>query len=198
LRFLDRQQPDVAEAREAAVEMARDASRAADIIERVRSLYRKGSSRLEMVDVNEVIREMIDMLRDETNRHSVTMRTELAEGLPTVMADRVQLQQVLMNLTLNGVEAMQDTGGVLCIKSQSAEDGQVLISVNDTGVGLPTEKTDEIFDAYFTTKPHGTGLGLAITRSIVESHGGRIWAIANSGAGATFQFTLPPRRAAHA
>ena len=198
LRFLDRQQPDVAEAREAALEMARDASRAADIIERVRSLYRKGSSRLEMVEVNEVIREMIDMLRDETNRHSVTMRTDLAEGLPTVMADRVQLQQVLMNLTLNGVEAMQDTGGELRIKSQSAEDGYVLISVTDTGVGLPTEKTDQIFNAYFTTKPHGTGLGLAITRSIVESHGGRIWATANSGPGATFQFTLPQRRAAHA
>ncbi len=198
LRFLDRQQPDVAEAREAALEMARDASRAADIIERVRSLYRKGSSRPEMVDVNEVIREMIDMLRDETNRRSVTMRTDLAEGLPTVMADRVQLQQVLMNLTLNGVEAMQDTGGELRIKSQSAEDGHVLISVTDTGVGLPTEKTDQIFNAYFTTKPHGTGLGLAITRSIVESHGGRIWATANSGPGATFQFTLPQRRAAHA
>jgi signal transduction histidine kinase len=195
LRFLDRKQPDVAEAREAALEMARDASRAADIIERVRSLYRKGSSRREVVDVNEVIREMINMLRDETNRYSVTMRTDLAEGLPTVMADRVQLQQVLMNLTLNGAEAMQDTGGVLCIKSRSAEDGQVQISVNDTGVGLPSEKTDQIFDPYFTTKPHGTGLGLAITRSIVESHGGRIWAIANSGPGATFQFTLPHRRA---
>jgi signal transduction histidine kinase len=186
----------VAEALEAALAMARDATRAAEIIERVRSLYRKGSSRLEMVDVNEVIREMIDMLRDETN-HSVTMRTDLAEGLPTVIADRVQLQQVLMNLTLNGVEAMQDTGGELRIKSQSAEDGQLLISVTDTGAGLPTEKTDQIFNAYFTTKPDGTGLGLAITRSIVESHGGRIWATANSGPGATFQFTLPQRRAAH-
>ena len=188
----------MAEAREAALEMARDASRAADIIDRVRSLYRKGSSRLEMVDVNEVIREIIDMLRDEANRHTVTMRTDLAEGLPKVMADRVQLQQVLMNLTLNGVEAMQDRGGELRIKSQSAEDGQVLISITDTGVGLPTEKTDQIFNAYFTTKPHGTGLGLAITRSIVESHGGRIWATANSGPGATFQFTLPERRSAHA
>jgi PAS domain S-box-containing protein len=198
LRFLDRHQPDVAEAREAAFEMARDASRAADIIERVRSLYRKGSSRPEMVDVNDVIREMIDMLRDETNRHSVTMLIDLAEGLPTVMADRVQLQQVLMNFTLNGVEAMQDTGGELRIKSQSDGDGQVLISVTDTGVGLPTDKTDEIFNAYFTTKAHGIGLGLAIARSIVESHGGRIWATANSGPGATFQFTLPQRRGAHA
>ena len=198
LRFLDRDQPDVAEAREAALEMVRDASRAADIIERVLSLFRKGSSHLQMVEVNEVITEMIDMLRDEANRHSVTMRTDLAEGLPKVMADRVQLQQALMNLMLNGVEAMRDTGGELRIKSHSAEDGQVLISVTDAGVGLPTEKTDQIFNAFFTTKPHGTGLGLAITRSIVESHGGRIWATANSGPGATFQFTLPQRRAAHA
>jgi PAS domain S-box-containing protein len=198
LRFLDRNQPDVAEAREAALEMVRDASRAADIIERVRSLFRKGSSRLQMVDVNEVIPEMIDMLRDEANRHSVTMRTDLAEGLLKVMADRVQLQQALMNLMLNGVEAMRDMGGELRIKSQLAEDGQVLISVTDAGVGLPTEKTDQIFNAFFTTKPHGTGLGLAITRSIVESHGGRIWATANSGPGVTFRFTLPQQRAAHA
>jgi len=198
LRFLDRGQPDVAEAREAALEMARDASRAADIIERVRSLYRKGSSRLEMVDANEVIREIMDMLHDETTRHAVTMRTDLAEGLPAVMADRVQLQQVLMNLTLNGIEAMPDTGGEVRITSQLAEDGQVLIAVTDNGVGLPSEKADQIFNAYFTTKPHGTGLGLAITRSIVESHGGRIWATANSGPGATLQFTLPQRMVVHA
>ena len=198
LGFLDHNEPDVVEAREAALEMVRDASRAADIIERVRSLYRKGSSRLQLVDANEVIPEMIDMLRDEANRHSVTMRIDLADGLPKVMADRVQLQQALMNLMLNGVEAMRDTGGELHIKSQSAEDGQVLISVTDAGVGLPTEKTDQIFNAFFTTKPHGTGLGLAITRSIIESHGGRVWATANSGRGVTFQFTLPQRRAAHA
>ena len=111
------------------------------------------------------------------------------------MADRVQLQQALMNLMLNGIEAMRDTGGALRIKSQLAEDGQVLVSVTDAGVGLPTEKTDQIFNAFFTTKPHGTGLGLAITRSIVESHDGRIWATANSGQGTTFRFTLPQRRA---
>ena len=173
--------------------MASDAIRAADIIDRVRSLYRKDSSHQEMVDVNEVIGEMIIMLRDEANRHSVTTRTDLAEGLPKVMADRVQLQQALMNLMLNGIEAMRDTAGELSVKSQLAENGQVLISVTDTGVGLPTEKTDQIFNAYFTTKPHGTGLGLAITRSIVESHGGRVWATANSGRGTTFHFTLPNR-----
>ena len=198
LRLIDRDEPDLPEAREAALEMVKDARRAADIIERVRSLFRKGSSHLEIVDVNEVIREMVVMLQKEANRHSVTMRTDLADGLTKVMADRVQLQQVLMNLMLNGIEAMRDTTGELSIKSQLGEDGQVLISVSDTGVGLPTENADQIFNAFFTTKSQGTGLGLAITRSIVESHGGRIWATANSGPGATFQFTLPIRRRQHA
>ena len=198
LRFLDGNRLNLTEAREAALEMASDAMRAAEIIDRVRSLYRKDSSHEEMVDVNELIQEMIVMLRDEANRHSVTTRTDLAEGLPRLIADRVQLQQALMNLMLNGIEAMGDTTGELSVKSQLAENCQVLISVIDTGVGLPAEKTDQIFNAFFTTKPHGTGLGLAITRSIIESHGGRVWATANSGRGTTFHFTLPHQRAAHA
>lgn len=198
LRFLDRDRPDVPEAREAALEMARDGRRAADIIDRVRSLYRRGPSHQEMVDVNQVIGEMVVLLRNEANRQSVAMRTDLAEGLPKVMADRVQLQQVLMNLMLNGIEAMRDTAGELSIKSQLAEDGQLLISVTDTGVGLPAGRVDQIFNPFFTTKSQGTGLGLAITRSIVESHGGRLWATANSGRGTTFQLTLPQKRAAHA
>ena len=198
LRFLNRGQPDVPEAREAALEMVRDATRAADIIDRVRSLYRKGSSKLEMVDVNEVIEEMVVMLHDEANRSSVNVHTELCVNLPDVLADRVQLQQVLMNLMINGIEAMRDAGGELSIKSQLAEDGQLAISVSDMGVGLPSGKANEIFNAFFTTKPQGTGLGLAITRSIVESHGGRLWASANSGRGATFQFTLPQKTAAPA
>jgi signal transduction histidine kinase len=131
---------------------------------------------------------MVTVLHNEAKRHSVVIRADLPEGLPGVMADRVQLQQALMNLVLNGIEAMGDTGGELHIKSRLAEDGQVLISVTDAGVGLPSEKTDQIFN----------GLGLAITRSIVESHGGRIWATANSGPGTTFRFTLPQRRAMHA
>jgi PAS domain S-box-containing protein len=198
LRFLDRDQPDVPEAREAALEMVRDATRAADIIDRVRSLYRKGSSKLEVVNVNEVIREMVVMLRNEANRYSVTIRTELDETVPQVMADRVQLQQVLMNIMLNGIEAMRDTTGELSIESQLDEDGQLMISVSDMGVGLPAGSGTEIFNAFFTTKSQGTGLGLAITRSIVESHGGRVWAIGNTPRGATFQFTLPARMAAHA
>jgi PAS domain S-box-containing protein len=191
LRLLDRDQPDLPEAREAVAEMVSDARRAAAIIDRVRSLYRKGSSQLEMVAVNEVIGEMVVILRNEANRYSVVMHTNLAEGLPTVMADRVQLQQVLMNLMLNGIEAMRERSGELSIKSQLVEVGQLLISVTDTGVGLPSENVDKIFDAFFTTKSQGTGLGLAITRSIVEAHGGRIWATANSGRGSTFFFALP-------
>jgi PAS domain S-box-containing protein len=198
LRFLNRDQPDMPEAREAALEMVRDATRAADIIDRVRSLYRKGSSKLEMVDVNEVIREMVVMLHDEANRSSVDMHTELYENLPQVLADRVQLQQVLMNLMTNGIEAMRDAGGELSIKSHFAEDGHLMISVSDMGVGLPAGSGNEIFNAFFTTKSQGTGLGLAITRSIVESHGGRVWAIGNTPRGATFQFTLPAKMAAHA
>jgi PAS domain S-box-containing protein len=198
LQLLEHDQPDLPEVREAVLEAVKDARRAADIIDRVRSLYQKGSSQLSSVDVNQVIREMALMLQNEADRHRVTIHTDLVEALPEVMADRVQLQQALMNLMLNGVEAMRDTGGELAIKSQLAEDGQLLISVIDTGAGLPTEDIDKIFDAFFTTKSQGTGLGLAITRSIVESHSGRIWATANPGRGAIFQFTLPGPLAAAA
>jgi PAS domain S-box-containing protein len=190
-RFLDRDQPDVPEAREAALEMAKDARRAAHIIDRVRSLYRKGSSQIDTVDVNEVISEMLLLLHNEANRHSVSMRTALADGLPRVMADRVQLQQVLMNLMLNGIQAMAETGGVLTINAQLDQGGRVLISVSDTGVGFPAEKAEQIFEAFFTTKPEGSGMGLAISRSIIDSHGGRLWATPNDGRGATFHFTLP-------
>jgi len=194
-RLLDRDHPDILEAREAALEMVKDARRAADIIDRVRLLYQKGSSELVAVEVNEVIQEMIMMLQNEAHRHSVAIRTDFGRGLPTVMADRVQLQQVFMNLILNSIEAMRGTSGELDIKSLLADDGQILISITDTGVGLPTENTEQIFNPFFTTKPQGTGLGLAITRSIVEAHGGRIWATGNSDRGATFHFTLPSRAA---
>ena len=132
--------------------------------------------------------------------HAVSVRMDLAADLPQVTADRVQLQQVLMNLMLNAIEAMKETGGILTVKSQLDQDGRVVISVSDTGVGLPIEKADQIFNAFFTTKPQGSGMGLAISRSIVESHGGRLWATANDGQGAKFHFTLPtaaePREAA--
>ena len=198
LRFIERQEPDLQEAREAALEMVNDARRAADIIERVRSLYQKSSSQLETVDVNQVIDEMATMMGDEASRHAVTIRTDLALALPRATADRVQLQQALMNLMLNGIEAMQGMGGELKIESQLDPDGRLRVSVSDTGVGLPVEKLSEMFNAFFTTKPRGTGLGLAITRSIVQSHGGDIWASPNPGSGATFCFTLPTSKAASA
>ncbi len=130
------------------------------------------------------------LLKGEADRYSVAMRTELAAELPKIMADRVQLQQVFMNLMLNAIEAMEDPGGELTVKSE-LQDGQLQFSIRDTGVGLPTENLDQIFSAFFTTKPQGSGMGLAISRSIVESHGGRLWASANDGPGATFHFTLP-------
>ena len=193
LRLLNGNAHELPDAREAAIEMTRDARRAADIIDRVRLLYQKGRPQLEPVDVNEVVTEMLVILRNQANRYSVMMSTDMAEGLPPVMADRVQVQQVFMNLMLNGIEAMKDTGGDLNIRSQQKKDGELLISVTDNGVGLPASRADEIFNAFFTTKSQGTGVGLAITRSILESHGGSIWATANPGRGTTFHFTLPIR-----
>jgi signal transduction histidine kinase len=143
-----------------------------------------------LVDVNGILQEMLTLLDGEANRYLVTMRTDLSAELPKIMVDRVQLQQVFMNLMLNAIEAMMDSGGELTVKSR-LQDGQLQFSVSDTGVGLPMEKMDQIFSAFFTTKPQGSGMGLAISRSIVESHGGRLWATANSGGGANFHFTLP-------
>src|SRR5712692_4213360 len=192
LRWIGRDQPDVEEAREAAARIIKDVTRASDIISSISLLFKKGALQRELVDVNDLIREMIVLLRSEANRYSISIRTELAEHLPRVMGDRVQLQQVFMNLMLNGIDAMKDTTGAraLTIKSETA-DGQVLISVSDTGVGFPQEQADQIFKAFFTTKDNGTGMGLPISRSIIESHGGRLWAAGASGRGATFQFTLP-------
>jgi signal transduction histidine kinase len=141
--------------------------------------------------MNEVVGEMAGMMRGEARGHGVSIRTDLKDDLPMTVADRVQLQQVLMNLILNGIEAMKDTGGVLTVKSQLREDGQIEIAVKDTGPGLPVENADQIFDAFFTTKPQGSGMGLAICKSIVESQGGRIWANGDGGRGATFHFTSP-------
>jgi len=179
-------------AREAASRIVKDARRAADIIKRIRLLFKKGPGQRELVDVNEVIRDVIVLLRNEAYRYSVAIRTELATDLSKVMADRVQLHQVLTNLMLNGIEAMKEVNAAreLTIKSEQAENSNVLISVSDTGVGLAPEQGDEIFKAFYTTKPDGTGMGLPISRSIIESHDGRLWATANQPRGAVFQFTL--------
>jgi PAS domain S-box-containing protein len=197
LRWLEREYPEVEKARESASRMVKNVTRAADIISRISLLFKKDSMQREVLDLNELIREMIVLLRSEASRYSLSIRTELAENLPKVMADRVQLQQVFMNLMLNGIDAMKETpgGGELTIKS-AAGDTQLLVSVSDTGIGLPPQ-ADQIFNAFFTTKEDGTGMGLPISRSIIESHGGRLWAADTSERGATFQFTLPAAVAAH-
>jgi PAS domain S-box-containing protein len=191
LGFLDGERPDLLEARDAASGTIGCARRAAEIIDHVRSLFKKSFPQRESVDVNELIREIALLLRNDIRRHSVTVRLELAENLPKVSGDRVQLEQVLMNLMLNAIEAMQDANGDLTITSQPGDEGHLLISVSDTGVGIPPDKVDQIFDTFFTTKAQGTGMGLGISRSIVESHGGRLWATSDTGRGATFRFTLP-------
>jgi PAS domain S-box-containing protein len=191
LRWLQHDPPDLAQVRKGTESIIEAGAFASEIINRLRSLYKKSSPKRELVAINEVIGEMAGMLRSEARRHGVSIRTDLKDDLPMTVADRVQLQQVLMNLMLNGIEAMKDTGGVLMVKSQLGEDGQIEISVSDTGTGLPVGKADQIFDAFFTTKPQGSGMGLAISKSIVESHGGRIWANGDGGRGATFHFTLP-------
>ena len=196
LHWLEHDPPDLTQARERTNQIIELGTLASEIIDRLRSLYKKEPPKRELLTVNEVVAEMIELLRGQATRHAVSVRAVLGSKLPSVVADRVQFQQVLMNLMLNGIEAMSDTGGVLTLKSQLLKTGQIEISVNDTGPGLPPGQADKIFDAFFTTKPQGSGMGLAISKSIVESHGGRIWANGNGGRGATFHFTLPRKPAA--
>src|SRR6266478_2953636 len=195
LRWLTRDQPDVEEARAAASRIVKDGTRAAEIISGIRLLFKKGTPQRELVDVNDAIREMIVLLRSEAARYNITVRMELAAALPRIMGDRVQLQQLLMNLIVNSIDAMKEVDGSreLAVKSQGTEKEEVLVSVSDTGVGLPPQQADQIFNAFFTTKPHGTGMGLRISRSIVESHGGRLWAADNFPHGASFHFALPTK-----
>ena len=190
VEWLAHEPPNLDRARAAAARIDKYGNRAAEIIDRIRSLYRKSPSQRELVDLNEIVLEIFTLLQGEAIRYSIAMRPELMANLPKIMADRVQLQQVFMNLMLNAVEAMNEFGGELTVRSQ-LHDGGLLFSVSDTGPGLPDGILDQIFSAFFTTKPQGSGMGLAISRSIVESHGGRMWAAANDGQGATFHFILP-------
>ncbi len=193
VRWLAASTPNLEEARAAALRIVKDGTRAAEIIKRTRLLFKKSPPEQEPIDVNEVIREMIVLLRGEATQHEILLRTELAPDLPTILGDRVQLQQVLMNLMINGIDAMKEENGAreLAIKSQTADGDQVLVSVSDSGVGLPAQNSDHIFNAFFTTKSHGTGMGLRISRSIVEAHGGRLWATGNFPRGASFHFAIP-------
>jgi PAS domain S-box-containing protein len=199
VRWLMRESPDLREAREAASRVVKDVTRAAEIVSRVRLLFKKGASQRESVDMNEVIREMIVLLEREATRYSISVRTEQEPGLPQVLGDRVQLQQVLMNLMVNAIDAMKDVNGrrELVIKSAQSDAEHLMISVSDNGVGLPAQQADQIFNAFFTTKLHGTGMGLRISRSIVESHGGQLSASDNPPHGARFYFTLPIETPSH-
>jgi C4-dicarboxylate-specific signal transduction histidine kinase len=175
LRWLKRDHPDLEEAREAALRIVKDVTRASEIVSRIRVLFKKGTPQRELVAVNQIIREMVTPMRSEATQHSISLRMELAADLPQIMGDRVQLQQVLMNLMINSIDAMKNADGTreLAIKSQRADSEQLQVSVSDTGVGLPAQ-ADQFFNAFFTTKPHGTGMGLRISRSIIESPGGRL------------------------
>jgi len=192
VRWLTRDRPDLEEAREAAKRAIKDATRAADIIRQTRQLFKNRRPLHEVVTVNDLITEIIMLVRSEAVRCGVAIQTELETNLPSARGDRTQLQQVLLNLIMNGIEAMKGLDGRRQLTVTSARDGsdQLLVSVADTGTGLPPDQ-DEIFRPFFTTKPDGTGMGLAISRSIVESHGGRLWATSNTGPGATFCFSLP-------
>jgi PAS domain S-box-containing protein len=190
LRWLTRDQPDLQRACEAITRIREDGTRAGQIISHLKAFYRKDVlPERAPVSANDVVREMLVLLRYEADRHSVVMRTQLPADLPLVPADRVQLQQVVMNLMLNGMEAMGERGGELTISTRS-EPGTVLVSVSDTGLGIAPGQLEKIFRAFYTTKAGGTGMGLAISRAIIESHGGRLWATANPGRGASFHFTL--------
>jgi C4-dicarboxylate-specific signal transduction histidine kinase len=193
MRWLARDVPDLGEAQEAASRAIKDVVWASEIINRISRLFKKGTLQREPIGVNDVIQEVVALLDTEMTQHTIAVQTKLSEGLPQVIADRVELQQVLMNLMLNGMESMKELENprTLRIVTQDAEEGFVMVSVIDTGKGVKPEEAEHLFDAFFTTKKEGTGMGLAISRSIVESHGGRLWFSPNTGPGVTFYFTLP-------
>jgi PAS domain S-box-containing protein len=192
LRWLAHDPPDLERARTIAARIEQNSNRAANVIDSLRSFYQTGTpAERHLLDVSEIVEEITVLLTGEADRHAITIHSALAGKAPRILANRVQLQQVFMNLMLNAIEAMKDTGGKLTVRSELSTEGHLLVAISDTGIGLPTESTERIFEPFHTTKPHGTGMGLAITRSILESYGGRVWASANESAGATFYFTLP-------
>jgi signal transduction histidine kinase len=193
LRWLASEEPNLDEARDAARRIIRDGNRAGEVITRIRALLRKTDAKKARLDINQTIREVVTLTRNEAVGKGVAIRMELAAGLPPVLGDRVQLQQVILNLIMNGIEAMAsvtDRPRELVISSRQHESDKALVAVRDSGVGLGGQDLERIFDAFYTTKSQGMGMGLAISRSIVEDHGGRLWVVPNDGPGATFQFTL--------
>ncbi len=193
LRWLAGTTPNLDEARQAVGRIIRDGNRASDVIAKIRALLRKTGTEKERLDMNDVIREVVALAQSEIRRNGVALRAQLEGDLPPVLGDRVQLQQVVLNLIMNGIEAMSAVGDrarELIISTQSGEIDQVHVTVQDSGIGLDPKNMERIFDAFYTTKAEGMGMGLAISRSIVENHDGRLWAVPNDGPGATFQFTL--------
>jgi C4-dicarboxylate-specific signal transduction histidine kinase len=196
LRWLANQDPNLDEARQSATLIIADGHRAGEIISRIRALAKKAPPQKEWVNINETILEVITLARSEVQGNRVALKTQLSDELPLVLGDRIQLQQVILNLVINGIEAMSavpDRSRDLLIRSCPYESGKVLVAVQDSGSGLQAETLAHLFRAFFTTKAKGMGMGLAISRSIVENHGGRLWAVPNDGQGATFQFTLQAR-----
>ncbi|MDB5515751.1 MAG: hypothetical protein JWQ17_2509, partial [Tardiphaga sp.] len=194
LRWLDGGTPNLDEARSAVDWIIKESHRAGEVIRRVRALANKTDLEKVPLDINDAVKEAIALMQREMDSHQVLLRTDLAPGLPMILGDRVQLQQVIINLVMNGIEAMQsvsDRPRELVLRSQQDETHRVLVTVADSGVGISTENADRLFNAFFTTKSSGMGMGLSICRSIVEAHGGRLWTTANPSHGATFQFTLP-------
>ena len=193
LRWLAGDSPNLDEARETARRIIRDGNRAGDVIGRIRTLLRKTGTEKELLDMNQAIREVVALAEDEVRRNEVALRTELTGDLPPILGDRVELEQVVLNLIMNAIEAMSAIGDrprELVVRTQSGEVDQVCVTVQDSGIGLDPQSMGRIFDAFYTTKSQGMGMGLAISRSIVENHGGQLWAVPNEGPGATFQFTL--------
>jgi PAS domain S-box-containing protein len=196
-RWLGAEPPDLEEVRQALGRIIRDGSRASDIIGRIRALVRKAPPLKDQLDINEVMREVIALTRSELRRNGTSLQTQLADGLPLIRGDRIQVQQVMLNLILNAIEAMNipsKTQRELLIRTEQDGPGGVLVAVEDSGPGLKPESQHRLFDSFYTTKSDGLGMGLSICRSIIEAHGGRVWATANLPQGAAFQFTLPPWR----
>jgi C4-dicarboxylate-specific signal transduction histidine kinase len=193
LRWLAAATPNLDEARDAVSRILRDGNRAGEVIARIRALVQKTDTEKVRLDINQTIQEVVVLMQNETVRKGVAIRMELAADVPRVLGDRIQLQQVILNLVMNGIEAMgtvADRPREMLIRSSAHESDQLLVAVQDSGVGIDSQHLDKIFDTFYTTKPQGMGMGLAISRSIVENHGGRLWAVPNDGPGATFQFTL--------
>jgi signal transduction histidine kinase len=197
LRWLTREVPEIDEARACVSHIVEEANRAADVIRSVRDLARRADPELIALDINEVIDEAVALVKPEALRNWVTVQLQLASELPSVRGDRVQLQQVIINLAMNGVQAMAtvtDRARVLTIRTEQRESDEVLVAVQDVGIGTEPEGLDRLFSAFYTTKPDGMGMGLSICRSIMEAHGGWVWASRNIGSGMTFQFTVPAHR----